>query len=293
MVAIFAALHLRDCTTAGILQPLVIHKQFISTIGSGVPDLSGKTALVTGASRGIGRAVAERLAAAGAAVAVHYGRNEAAARETLAAIEQLGARGFLVGAELGVDGDVDRLIEGLESGFDGRSLDILVNNAGTLDADPLGEITPEALDRGFAVNVRAPLLLIQRLLPLLADGGRIVNLSSAVTRIASPFLPYAMAKGAIEVMSHTLAHALGHRGITVNTVAPGVVDTDMGAWVHSDPQLEAAVQATIALGRIGQPGDIADVVAFLASQEARWITGVTIDASGGQWLGPAAPREES
>jgi NAD(P)-dependent dehydrogenase (short-subunit alcohol dehydrogenase family) len=209
--------------------------------------------LVTGASRGIGRAIAERFAASGAVVAVHYGRNDAAARETLAEIERGGGQGFLIRTELGVDGDVDRLLDGLSDGLGGRSLDILVSNAGILDAGAPDELTPSAFDRSFAINVRAPFFLIQRALPLLADGGRIVNISSAVTRIASPFLHYAMTKGAVEVMSHSLAQALGHRRITVNTVAPGVVDTDLGSWVHSSPELEASVRATVAVAAVCRP----------------------------------------
>jgi 3-oxoacyl-[acyl-carrier protein] reductase len=251
-------------------------------------DLTGKTALVTGASRGIGRAIAERLAADGALMAVHYGHNEAAAKEVVARIEQAGGRAFPIRAELGAADDMQRLFAGLEHGLAGQPLDVLVNNAGILDATPLQRLTQDAFDRGFAINVRAPLFIIQRALPLLRDGGRIVNISSAVTRIAGPFLHYAMAKGAIEVLSRTLAQTLGARGITVNTVTPGVVDTDMGAWVHTTPELEAAVVSTIALGRIGQPDDIADIVAFLASSDARWITGAAIDAGGGQWLGPNA-----
>jgi NAD(P)-dependent dehydrogenase (short-subunit alcohol dehydrogenase family) len=157
------------------------------------------------------------------------------------------------------------LFAGLEAGLGGAPLDILVNNAGILDLTPLEQVTPEAFDRSYAVNVRAPFFIVQRALPLLRDGGRIINLSSAATRIASPFTHYAMNKGAIEVLSHALAQALGPRGITVNTVTPGVIDTDMGALMHSSAEVEAAIVSTTALGRVGQPADVADVIAFLAS----------------------------
>jgi 3-oxoacyl-[acyl-carrier protein] reductase len=250
-------------------------------------DLTGKTALVTGASRGIGRAIAVRLGADGARIAVHYRSDETAAKTTVATIEQAGGQAFSIRAELGVDGDVDTLLAGLQTELRGAPLDILVNNAGILDLTPLEQVTPEGFDRSYAVNVRAPFFLIQRVLPLLRDGGRIINISSASTRIASPFTHYAMNKAAIEALSHTLAQALGARNITVNTVSPGVTDTDMGAWVHSAAGLEENIVSTIALGRLGQPADIADVVAFLASHDARWVTGVTIDASGGTWLGPS------
>jgi NAD(P)-dependent dehydrogenase (short-subunit alcohol dehydrogenase family) len=250
--------------------------------------LSGKTALVTGASRGIGRAVAERLAADGAHVAVHYGTDAKSAQDVVATIGREGGRAFSVGADLGGDGGVNALFAGLDGGFDGQRLDILVNNAGTLDLTSFDQVTPEAFDRGVAVNVRAPFFIIQRALDRLHDGGRIVNISSAVTRIAGPFVHYAMSKGAIEVLGHTLANALGSRRITVNTVAPGVVDTDMGAWVHSAPEIESAVVSSVALGRLGTAGDVAAVVAFLVSEQGGWVTGVTIDVSGGQWLGPSA-----
>jgi NAD(P)-dependent dehydrogenase (short-subunit alcohol dehydrogenase family) len=249
-------------------------------------DLTGKAALVTGASRGIGRAIAQRLGADGALVAVHYASNDEPAKETMASIEQTGGRAFPIPATLGVDGDLDRLFAGLEAELGGAPLDILVNNAGILDPTPFEQVTPEAFDRSYAVNVRAPFFIIQRALPLLRDGGRIINVASATTRIASPFTHYAMGKGAIEVLSHTLAQALGPRGITVNTVAPGVIDTQQGAWMHSSAAVEAAIVSATALGRVGQPADVADVVAFLASHDARWITGVTIEASGGYWLGP-------
>jgi NAD(P)-dependent dehydrogenase (short-subunit alcohol dehydrogenase family) len=253
-----------------------------------MPNLTGRTALVTGASRGIGRAIALRLAADGAFVGVHYGSNDAAAHETLKRINEAGADGFLVRAELGVEDDVETLLTGLDHELGARPLDILVNNAGVLDATPLAEVTQEAFDRSYAINVRAPFFLIQRLLPRLGNGGRIINISSATTRIASPFTHYAMGKGAVEVLSRTLARALGPRGITVNSVSPGVIDTDMGAWVHSDDHLKQAIIGTAALGRLGQAEDVADAVAFLASADGRWVTGVTLDVSGGSWLGPAA-----
>jgi 3-oxoacyl-[acyl-carrier protein] reductase len=249
-------------------------------------DLTGKTALVTGASRGMGRAIAQRLAADGALVAVHYASNKAAATETVDAIQAAGGRAFAVPAELGVAGDVDTLFGGLEAGLSGQRLDILVNNAATRTAAFIEQTTPEQVDRMFAVNVRAPLFIIQRALPLLRDGGRIINISSADTRVALPLeLAYAMTKGAINVLGLTLANALGARGITVNTVMPGPTDTDKTPFLQ-DPEVRAATAAATALGRVGQPADIADAVAFLASDDARWITGEVLDVTGGMWLGP-------
>ena len=252
-------------------------------------DLSGKTALVTGASRGIGRAIAERLAGDGALVAVHYGTREAEARDAVESIEGRGGNAFPIRTEFGVNGlgaEVETLFRELDAMLDDEPLDILVNNAGILDATPIEAVTPDAFERTFEINVEAPFFVVQGALPRLGEGGRIINISSATTRIASPFLHYAMSKGAIDALSRTLAQQLGPRGITVNSVTAGVMDTDMGAWLDSSPEMRAQVTSTIALGRIGEPGDIADVVAFLASDDARWITGQSIEASGGQWLGP-------
>ncbi|MEU4116672.1 SDR family oxidoreductase [Kitasatospora sp. NPDC028055] len=260
-------------------------------------ELDGRTALVTGGSRGIGRAVARRLADDGALVAVHYGGNEEAAAETVKLIEGAGGRAFAVPARFDRSDGPERLFQGLtaglaEHGEDG--LDILVNNAGVHLAGSIGEITEEEFDRVMAVNVRAPLFVIQRTLPLLRDGGRIVNVSSAAARIASPLqIGYTVSKTALEALAAPLANDLGRRGITVNTVSPGVILTDMTSAWTSAPEAMAGLASITALGRIGTPEDVADVVGFLAGPRGRWVTGQTVDASGGTYLGPippAAPR---
>jgi NAD(P)-dependent dehydrogenase (short-subunit alcohol dehydrogenase family) len=252
-----------------------------------VNGLSGRTALVTGASRGIGQAVATRLAAEGAVVAVHYGRDAEGAHETVDRIEGAGGTAFAVGAELGVDGDVDTLFAGVEAGLAGRPLDILVNNAAAAPAGPMGATTRAQFDHLFAVNVRAPYFIIERALPLLRDGGRIVTVSSVATRMANPAqTSFAMTKGAVETMSMTLANELGARGITVNAVAPGATRTAANGAVFDIPGLAEHIAATTALGRLGGADDVADVVAFLVSDGARWITGQVVDASGGLFLGP-------
>ncbi|MEV0649546.1 SDR family oxidoreductase [Phytomonospora sp. NPDC050363] len=248
--------------------------------------LAGKTALVTGASRGIGRAIAIRLAADGALVAVHYGTNAAAADETVAAIRAEGGRAFPVAAEFGVEGDVETLARGLEAGLGDSGLDILVNNAAVSGASGLDEATPEHFDKLFAVNVKAPFFLIQRLLPGMRDGGRIINISSAVTRIVLPETVYAMTKGALDTLGRNLAnsYATGGRGITVNTVAPGPIDT--GHPMFQIPEIVEGTAKATALDRMGTPEDIAAAVSMLASEEAGWITGNLVDATGGMFLGP-------
>ncbi|MBD0688713.1 SDR family oxidoreductase [Streptomyces sp. CBMA123] len=256
-------------------------------------ELDGRTALVTGGSRGIGRAVALRLAADGALVAVHYGGDEQAAMETVGLIAKAGGRAFAVRARFGESDALDRLFEGLgaelaEHGEDG--LDILVNNAGIHLAGSIGQITEEEFDRVMAINVRAPLFVIQRSLPLLRDGGRIVNVASAATRISSPLqLGYTVSKTALAAFAAPLANELGRRGITVNTVNPGVILTDMTSAWTSAPQAVAGLESITALGRIGQPEDVADVVGFLAGPQGRWVTGQTVDVSGGTYLGPIPP----
>lgn len=252
-------------------------------------SLANRHALVTGASRGIGRATAQRLAAEGALVAVHYAENVDAAEQVVEGIREAGGRAFTVQAELGVPGDIDTLMRGLEQGLKEHGggevrLDILVNNAGIMGGIAFDEVTPEQFDRLVAVNAKAPFFLIQRALPMMPDGGRIINISSGLTRFANPQeIAYAMTKGAVEMLALHFAKALGPRQITVNSVAPGITRNDNP--VFDIPEAVEQMAALSAFGRVGEPTDVADVVAYLASADARWITGAFIDATGGTLLG--------
>ncbi|MFJ3309336.1 SDR family NAD(P)-dependent oxidoreductase [Streptomyces sp. NPDC086549] len=256
-------------------------------------ELTGRTALVTGASRGIGRAVALRLAAEGACVAVHYGTDAHAAEQTVARIEKEGGRAFAVRARFGAQDAVDRLFEQLTSGLAERGLnglDILVNNAGISSGHPIAHVTPEELRQLFEVNVSAPFFVTQRALPLLKDGGRVINMGSTASRFAvSVQIGYTLTKAALEALAPTLANELGRRGITVNTVAPGAIRTELTAGYLDVPEVAAELEAMTALGRLGDPQDVADVVGFLAGPRGRYVTGQTIDVSGGTYLGPIMP----
>jgi 3-oxoacyl-[acyl-carrier protein] reductase len=246
--------------------------------------LTGKTALVTGGSRGIGRAIATRLARDGARVAVHYGSNEAAAKETVAAIETSGGHAFTVHAEFGMDSDAETLWARFDAQAD--SLDILVNNAGILgDQAEIHDVSRAAFDRLVAVNTTAPFFVTQHALRRLRDGGRIINISTMLTRGSSMSrsIAYAMSKSAMDVLTATLGKQLGPRAITVNTVAPGVIDTDMHQGRLVGDAL-AWLASLSPMGRIGTPQDVADTVAFLASKDSRWITGQWIDVTGGTLL---------
>ncbi|MFI0721484.1 SDR family oxidoreductase [Streptomyces sp. NPDC021224] len=252
--------------------------------------LAGKTALVTGGSRGIGRAIAERLGRDGATVAVGYARDDSAAREVVARITKDGGRAFALHAELGTHGDAARLWAAFDEETraygDGGRVDIIVNNAGVGYDSELAGIDEETFDKVYAVNVRAPFFIVKEGLARLRDGGRIVNVSSGASRIALPrIVAYAATKGALDVFTLNLAKELGPRGITANSVAPGIIDTDINAsWLRGNPEAEAEAAALSALGRVGRPEDVADVVAFLASDDARWVTGRVIDATGGSGL---------
>lgn len=245
--------------------------------------LVGKTALVTGGSRGIGCGIAQRLGRDGARVAVHYGSNEAAAKGTVAAIEADGGSAFAIRAELGVPGDADALWTEFDRHADG--VDILVNNAGVRTYGRIQDVTETDYDRVFATNAKAPFFIIQKALAggRLRDGGRIINISSGVTRIAFPdTVAYAATKGAINALTLTLAPQLAEREITVNAVVPGITENDEMALFPAEHK--PVLASWSAFGRIGQPSDVADIVAFVASDDARWITGQCIDASGGSGL---------
>jgi 3-oxoacyl-[acyl-carrier protein] reductase len=253
-------------------------------------SLIGKTALVTGASRGIGRATALALAAAGARVLVHYGRSAAEAEDVVATIQAAGGQAEALGADLAMANGPETLAERVRSLVGGR-LDILVLNAGVSKAAPLAAYTAADLDTLFATNVRGPFVLVQQLVPLLGEGSNIVVVTSVVARavIGKPginnpsVLAYASTKGALETLVKNWAAILGPQGIRVNAVAPGVIDTDMSNFTKTEEGRETAL-AMQALKRIGKPEDVADVVVFLASDAARWITGASIPADGGSKL---------
>ncbi|MGW3290611.1 SDR family oxidoreductase [Streptomyces sp. NPDC001002] len=256
----------------------------------GTHALEGKTALVTGGSRGIGRAIAQRLGRDGATVAVAYAREETAADEVVERIRKDGGRAFPLHAELGRHGDATALWAAFDAQVDAHApnggVDIIVNNAGIGRSSALASLTEDAFDAVFAVNVRAPFFIVQQGLERLRDGGRIINISSGAARLAMPeIIAYGATKGALDTFTLNLAKELGPRGITANSVAPGIIDTDVNAsWLRGNPQAEAHAASLAALGRVGRPEDVADIVAFLASDDARWVTGRVIDATGGSGL---------
>ena len=241
--------------------------------------LSGKIALVTGSSRGIGRAMAERLSRDGASVAINYVRNADKAEEVVAAIAANGGTAVALQADVSSLKDIQRLFEQTLAHFD--RLDIVVNNAGIRISKNVTDVLEEEFDRLFAINVKGTFFSCQLAARLLSDSGRIINVSSAVTRMMLPgYAIYAASKGAVDQITRVLAKEMGGRRITVNAVGPGPVDTELFRDGKTEEQIQQMAQMA-ALGRVGEVEDIADVVAFLASDDARWITGQTIHVNGG------------
>src|ERR1700739_1824326 len=252
--------------------------------------LESKTALVTGASRGIGRATAAALARAGAYVLVHYGRSTQEAESLVAEIRTKGGRATAISADLGTPDGAALLAKQVRS-IVGNRLDVLVLNAGISKSARIRDYTVEDFDSLFATNVRGPFFLMQQLLPVLGEGSSIVAISSAVARtvvgkpgVENPsILAYASTKGALETLVKNWAAILGPSGIRVNAVAPGVIDTDMSNFTKTEAGREVALGMQ-ALKRLGKPDDVVDVVAFMASDAARWITGASIPVDGGSKL---------
>jgi 3-oxoacyl-[acyl-carrier protein] reductase len=252
--------------------------------------LQGKTALVTGASRGIGRATASALAGAGAHVLVHYGRSVQEAESLVAAIQAEGGSANAISADLGTPNGA-ALLAGQVRSIVGDRLDVLVLNAGISKAARIADYTVEDFDNLFATNVRSPFFLVQQLLPVFGEGSNITVISSATARTVAgkpglenpSVLAYSSTKGALETLVKNWAAILGPRGIRVNALAPGVIETDMSNFTKTEAGREVALGMQ-ALKRIGKPEDVADVVAFLASDGARWITGASIPVDGGSKL---------
>lgn len=250
-------------------------------------DMS-KIAIVTGASRGLGRNTALSIARRGGDVVVTYRSGEAEARDVVGQIEAMGRKAVAVPLDVGNTSTFPSFVEkvraALRSTWGRDTFDHLVNNAGHGEMAAFAETTEAQFDALFNIHVKGVFFLTQALLPVLADGGRIVNISSGLTRVSFPgFSAYSAAKGAIEILTVCMAKELGGRGIAVNTVAPGAIETDfLGGAVRDMPDLNMQFAGMTALGRVGVPDDIGPMIASLLGPDNRWVTGQRIEVSGGQ-----------
>ncbi len=246
---------------------------------AGAKRLAGKIALVTGGSRGIGAAIALRLAEEGATVAVNYNSNKAAADKVVQQINELGSKAVAFQGNVSTTEDSKNLIA--EIGKTLGKIDILVNNAGVFEMQPITEVTEEHIDYLLGVNVKGVIFTTVEALKNFADGGRIINISSGAAKMSMPGASvYSSTKAALDTLTRVWAQELGERKITVNGVAPGTTLTDMLKAGLPEEAKQVYIKKT-ALGRLGEPNDIAEVVLFLASEEGRWVTGHTIAADGG------------
>jgi 3-oxoacyl-[acyl-carrier protein] reductase len=242
-------------------------------------SLAGKVAIVTGASWGIGRALALRLSQEGASVVVNYARGAEQAKDVVSAIEAAGGKALAVQADVSKIAEIRDLFDRTQETY--SQIDILVNNAGVTLTKPIGEVTEAEFDNLFAINVKGTFFACQEAAKPMAEGGRIINFSSSTTAIMMPtYGVYVATKGAVEQLTRSLAKELGDRQITVNVISPGPTDTELFTVGKTAEQIQRFTQMT-ALGRLGKVEDIAEVTAFLCSEQARWITGQNIRVNGG------------
>ncbi|XLS28952.1 SDR family oxidoreductase [Flavobacteriaceae bacterium M23B6Z8] len=253
-------------------------------------NLSGKIAVITGSSRGLGREMAIRLAENGADIILTYHSNKTEAENVKRQIEAIGQKAIAFQLDTGIikefDLFFDRIQKALQNEWNRTQFDILVNNAGIIPQAPIASMDEEAFDRVTNIQYKGVFFLTQKALPMLADGGRIINISTGLARFSLPgHAAYAAAKGAIEVFTRYLAKELGDRKITANVVAPGAINTDVNRETfETNEQVAGFIRSVTALGRIGESEDIGGVISFLASDDARWINGQRLEVSGGMFL---------
>ena len=252
--------------------------------------MENKIALITGGSRGLGKDAALRLAQAGINVIITYHTREAEAKEVLAEIEKAGRKGAVLQLNVELPSELDAFIQQLSqtliNTWDTDKFDFLVNNAGVGATIPIAQANEEDFDRLMNIHFKSVYFLTQKALPLINDGGGIINISTGTTRFCVPgYSMYASMKGAIETFTKYLAKEIGSRGITANVVAPGAIETDFNnAALRNNPQIKGYLASQTALGRVGEATDIGGIIAFLCSKDARWINGQRIEASGGMFL---------